>query len=56
MILPIEDPRNPSFHYKDTIMEEIENTSLFNSYLKEKSLRMNILELYGLKVLVIFHT
>ena len=39
MILPIEDPRNPSFHYKDTIMEEIENTSLFNSYLKEKSFK-----------------
>jgi len=39
MILPIEDPRNPSFHYKDMIMEEIENTNLFNSYLKEKNFK-----------------
>ena len=34
IINPEEDPRNPAFNYKNSIMDKVENSDIFKSYLK----------------------
>ena len=31
---PEEEPRNAAYHFKNSVMDHIENTELFNSYIK----------------------
>ena len=40
-ISPEDDPRNPSYNYKNIIMDTVENTDLFNSYIKSNSLKQD---------------
>ena len=40
-ISPEDDPRNPSYNYKNIIMDPVENTDLFNSYIKSNSLKQD---------------
>ena len=31
---PEEEPKNAAYHFKDSVMEHVENSNLFNTYLK----------------------
>ena len=33
---PENDPRNPAFNYRNSTMDEVENSTIFNTYLKTK--------------------
>ena len=50
-LLPEEDPKNPAYNFKNVVMDNVENSNLFKSYIKNNtSYKLNENSLY------IFHT
>ena len=40
----LEDPRNPSYNYRDLFNESIQNTDLFNSFIKNTEFKQEFKE------------
>ena len=38
-ILPEDNPKNAAFNFKDKVMDKVDNTDLFNSYIKSKNFK-----------------
>ena len=37
-----DNPKNPGFNFKNLVMEKVENTDLFNSYIKSENFKFRI--------------